>query len=476
MSEMKVNFECYDTPEQAGISSKGLCAFLDAAAENAEKVQFHSMILLRHGKQVCRLNWQPYDDRTPHMLFSLSKSFTSAAAGFAVAEGLLKWNSPVTEILPEEIPEGREEELRAVTLENLLSMGSGLAEESDSPSPDPKVTWAGHVLSHPVKYPPMSHFHYNTFGTYLVSCMVQKVTGMTIRDYLLPRLFTPLGISKPEWDLSPEGICCGGFGLHLTSEDIARFGQCLLQKGMWQGKRILPEGWVELATSEHIANYDGERQPGNEWGQGYGFQFWRCMDGRYRGDGAFGQVCMVDEKRDAVLAVTCATGDMGAEFKLIREYLFAAFDIEDGTEADQAAFKEKSAKLGYGLKETDDGTAVSLPEGEYRTEYEGYPVVLSLKGFFGDMIRMELRFGELERDAFHFYLSHGRTALAAVNPYQQTRFFGSYIWNNGRLCFDLRTIDGPDTLQGAFSWTEKEVIFDGVGIGCPGGHVVFERI
>jgi Beta-lactamase class C and other penicillin binding proteins len=190
--EMVVNaprdgaFERWDAPEAAGVSSAGLLAFLKAADKVKDRVQFHSMILLRHGKMVCKMNWEPYDDVTSHKLFSLSKSFTSCAAGFAVSEGLLKWDSPVTDILPEEVPKGNAEELRQITLENLLCMGSGLAEESDCPSPDPGVTWARHVLSQGIKYPPMTHFHYNTFGTYLVSCMVQKVTGQTVRDYLTP--------------------------------------------------------------------------------------------------------------------------------------------------------------------------------------------------------------------------------------------------------------------------------------------------
>ena len=102
--------------------------------------------------------------------------------------------------------------------------------------------------------------------------------------------------------------------------------QCLLQKGVWQGWQVLPEGWAELATKAHIANDGGQPQPENEWAQGYGFQFWRCLDGRYRGDGAMGQACIVNEKRDAVLAVTCGTNDMGREFRLIREHIFPAFD------------------------------------------------------------------------------------------------------------------------------------------------------
>jgi len=467
-------FEAWSSPEEAGVSSRGLLHFLDQWEKARDKVQFHSLILLRHGKTVCRMNFFPYDDQTPHMLYSLSKSFTSAAAGFAVGEGKLQWNSSVVDILPEEIPSGREEELRAVTLETLLAMGSGLEEASDSPSPDPAVTWARHVLSHALKYPPMTHFHYNTFGTYLVSCMVQKATGQTVRDYLVPRLFEKLGIETPEWDMSPQGVCCGGFGLHLKADDIARFGQCLLQKGAWQGEQVLPRGWVELATREHIANYEGQRQEGNEWGQGYGFQFWRCMDGRYRGDGAFGQACIVDERRDAVLAVTCGTGDMGEEFRLIREYLFPAFDAEAGDEADQIQLQSRVAALAYDFP-ADDGSVTPLPKGTFKPELHGNPCALSIRRAVLDQIEIRADFGD--SGSMWFYLPRGRAGLAGIMPVGKScrRFFGAYGWQDGKLRTVLRCLDGPDTVDGIWTWDEDKLVFDGVGIGFP-GHVELTRL
>ena len=466
------SFDVWQTPEAAGVSSAGIGKFLDAWQQKKEKVQFHSMILLRHGKIVFKMNVSPYDDITPHMLYSLSKSFTSAAAGFAVSEGLLQWDSSVVDILPEEVPAGREEELRQVTLETLLSMGSGLAEESDSPSPNPAVTWARHVLSHPVKYPPMTHFHYNTFGTYLVSCMVQKVSGMKVRDYLIPRLFAPLGIETPDWDSSPQGVNCGGFGLHLKCDDIARFGQCLLQHGVWQGRQVLPKGWVEFATKEHIANYEGQRQDGNEWGQGYGLQFWRCMDGRYRGDGAYGQACIIDEKRDAVLAVTCGTSDMGAEFQLIREHLFPAVDAPSADEHIQRDV-EKRLREQYDDFPADDGSDMALPDGVYFSKYQGVRCGLSLRRGVLDQIMLTLQFEG--QDAFVFYLPRGKAGLCAIMPSHATRirYFGAYGWQQGTLHVSMRSIDGPDTVHGVFTWQGNQLVFDGLGVDFPDGHAEF---
>ena len=462
----RFEFEAWETPKEAGVSSAGLCRFLEGAEKQKELVQFHSMVLLRHGKVVQRWNWAPYDDRTPHTLYSLSKSFCSAAAGFAVQEGRLAWDTSVVDVLPEEIPEGREEELRPITLENLLCMGSGLDPASDSEPETDDITWARHVLSYPIVHKPMSWFHYNTHGTYLAACMIQKVTDTDLVSYLKPRLFEPLGIPTPVWDESPQGVCKGGYGLYLSSDSIARFGQCLLEHGKWEGHQILPRGWVERATAKHIDNSNGNPDPDNEWHQGYGYQFWRCTEGRYRGDGMYGQVCMVDEKRDAVVAVTCATNDIPAELRLIRHYLFPAFDADPGTVVDQEKLEATAAALAYSLP-TDDGTAQPIPEGEY--ELESPQIGRICLGFRMDRDVLTIKVDRM----FTFELGHGRRLETASRI---GRWLGAYGWKDGKLLIDLRTPDGPDTMFGAFTWDESGLVFDGVGMNMLNGHVVFSQV
>ena len=253
------------TPEEVGISSRGLLRYLDAVAA-APQVEHHAIMVLRHGKLAAAMNFAPYDNETPHMLFSLSKSWTSAAAGFAVQEGLLRWEDKVLDILPDKAPENPSPWLQQITLSHLLMMGSGLDPKSDEVRGE---DWAKLVLACECTHEPGTHFHYNSHGTYLVSCMVQRVTGMTVRDYLLPRLFEPLGIPKPQWDCCPAGINVGGWGLWLSCDSIARFGQCLLQKGMWEGRQLLPLEWFEKATVKQIENNGGTEQPDNEWAQGW---------------------------------------------------------------------------------------------------------------------------------------------------------------------------------------------------------------
>src|SRR5437660_3191760 len=153
------------------------------------------------------------------------------------------------------------------------------------------------------------------------SAIVQKVTGQTVLDYLRPRLFEPLGIADPTWGTSPQGITLGGYGLSIRTEDIAKFGQLYLQHGKWNDRQLIPAAWVEAATSRQTSNGSN---PNSDWDQGYGYQFWRARHGAYRGDGAFGQFCIVMPEQDAVVAITSGVRDMQAVLNLVWEQLLPA--------------------------------------------------------------------------------------------------------------------------------------------------------
>ena len=390
-------------PEDAGVSSAGLMQYLDAV--EASGLEHHSIMILRHGQLACTLNFAPYDEKTPHVLYSLSKSFCSAAAGFAVQEGLLTWDTTVAEVLPECLPEHPSEELKQITLHHLLCMGSGLHPDSDSFYSGKE--WAKFVLSHPVIHAPGTAFHYNSHGTYLVSAMVQKVTGQTIRDYLVPRLFEPLGIPVPEWDLSPDGICTGGWGLHLAAESIARFGQCLLQKGLWQGKQVLPAEWLSRASVRQIDNSFGAYDPDDDWKQGYGYQFWQTVGGRYRGDGMYGQLCVVSEKEDMVVAVTAGIDNIAEELRLIRRYVFPAADMPPASAREQEALQQRIAALHYALPAHDG--RITLPTGRFAADQA--EVMLTDKEAVCKLRNHEFHFGYGEEADFL-----GRLRLAGQYP------------------------------------------------------------
>jgi CubicO group peptidase (beta-lactamase class C family) len=305
-------------PEEQGVSSAAILDFVKAADEKIDSV--HSFMLVRHGKVVAEGWWSPYGADLPHSMYSLSKSFTSTAVGMAIAEGKLSLDDPVLKFFPEDAPSKPSDFLKAMRVRDLLIMSTGqLSNDVYSVQVDGhpgRITQE--FLELPVTHKPGTFFWYNTPATYMLSAIVQKVTGVTVRDYLTPRLFEPLGIGQPEWESSAQGMSLGGTGLHLRTEDIARFGQFYLKKGNWQGQQLVPGAWVETATSRQTSNGS---DPGSDWEQGYGYQFWRCRHGFYRGDGAFGQFCIVMQDRDAVVAMTSGTKDMGGVMNLVWDKL-----------------------------------------------------------------------------------------------------------------------------------------------------------
>jgi CubicO group peptidase (beta-lactamase class C family) len=327
------------TPEAQGVSSAGIREFIETADGNVNSM--HSFMLVRHGHVVAEAWWEPESAEKQHILWSLSKSFTSTAVGLAVAEGELSVDDLVLKFFPEDAPENPSANLKQMRIRDLLTMSTG---HQDEVRLDDKTPWVKAFLAHPVPHKPGTHFRYNTPATYMLSAIVQKVTGETVLEYLKPRLFEPLGIDKPQWDASPQGISIGGYGLFIRTEDIAKFGQLYLQKGKWNGKQLLPAEWVKQASSKQVSNGS---DPQGDWDQGYGFQFWRCRHGAFRGDGKDGQFCIVLPEQDAVVAITANTSDMQAELNIVWDKLLPAFGDKPKPEnpEEQARLKAVIAKL-----------------------------------------------------------------------------------------------------------------------------------
>jgi CubicO group peptidase (beta-lactamase class C family) len=332
-------------PELQGIPSAAILAFVKAAQKSIKSL--HSFMLLRHGTVVAEGWWYPYRPEAPHMLFSLSKCFTSTAVGFAVAEGRLSVEDTVLSLFPEEAPKKVSPNLAAMKVRHLLSMSTGHDQDATERTLRRKDRNAIKAfLSLTVEHEPGTHFVYNSAASYMLSTIVQKLTGQTLLDYLTPRLFEPLGIQGATWEsyLNHEGVAVnfGGWGLNVKTEDIARLGQLYLQKGVWNGKRLLSEAWVKAATSKQVSNGD---DPKSDWAQGYGYQFWRCQpEGVYRGDGAFGQYCIVMPEQDAVLAITAGVPDMQAVLSLVWDKLLPAIG-KDPLPADESSVKTLARTL-----------------------------------------------------------------------------------------------------------------------------------
>jgi len=313
----------HSTPEAEDVSSQAIMDFVDAA--NKSSAEFHSFFILRHGKVVAEAYWNPYNSSLKHSMYSVSKSFTSTAIGFAVTEKLLTVNDKVISFFPDQLPDSISPNLAKLEVRHLLSMSVGQSPEPLSEIVGSEDDWVKAFLATPVVNEPGSVFLYNTLGVYVLSAIVQKVTGQKVVDYLKPRLFDPLGIEGYDWEVDPRGINTGGWGLRLKTEDMAKFGQLLLQKGKWNGKQIIPESWVEEATTASIdqkPDATKEERAKNSWVQGYGYLFWRCRHNAFRADGAYGQYIIVMPDQDAVVAIQAETRNMQEEINLVWDYLF----------------------------------------------------------------------------------------------------------------------------------------------------------
>jgi CubicO group peptidase (beta-lactamase class C family) len=334
------------SPEAQGIDSAAILRFLDAAEAKIDAL--HGVVIVRHGHVVAQGWWAPYAEDSRHELYSLSKSFTSTAVGLAVAEGKLSVDDEVLKFFPDEAPEDPSPQLRSMRVSDLLRMSTGHQAE---PNVRESEDWARAFLAQPVPFKPGTHFLYNTSATYMLSAIVQEATGQTVLDYLKPRLFDPLGIEDPTWGTSPQGVTLGGYGLSVRTGDIAKFGQLYLQKGTWRGEELIPEAWVEAATRLQTSNGSN---PGSDWDQGYGYQFWRCRHGAYRGDGAFGQYCLVLPEQDAVIAINSGVRDMQAVLNVIWEELLPGMGPSPLPESAGAADR---------LAERLSGLVLRTPEG-----------------------------------------------------------------------------------------------------------------
>ncbi len=343
-------------PEAQGISSTTILSFVTEAERKIDAL--HSFVLVRHGHVVAEGWWAPYDAKTRHELYSLSKSFTSTAVGLAIHEGKLNISDPVLKFFPNDAPAHPSANLRSMRIHDLLRMSTGHVTEPRLMGS--KEAWTKTFLAHPVPFKPGTHFLYNTAGTYMQSAIVQKATGQTVLDYLTPRLFEPLGIENPTWGTSPQGMSLGGYGLSIRTEDIAKFGQLYLQHGQWHGRQLVPAEWVKAATSLETSNGSN---PHSDWDQGYGYQFWRCRHAAFRGDGAFGQFCVVMPKEDAVVAITSGTNDLQGVLNLIWDRLLPFMSVGP-LPADDENDNKLAARLKHlTLRTPKASTSVHLPEG-----------------------------------------------------------------------------------------------------------------
>jgi len=291
-------------PENVGISS----AVLYRLVERLNSLDcLNSIILSRNGHVCLEGWWSPYSPEIPHMLFSLSKSFVSVAIGIAAEENLLHISDCIVEYFPECRQNIVDNKMKKVTIHHLLSMSSGHAVCAKSEmEKDPEQNYVRGFLASSLPFAPGERFAYNSAATYMLAALIKKVTGLNVREYLQPRLFSPLGIVPGIWESDPHGTNLGGWGLYLTTEDIAKFANLLLNNGMHNGRQLIPASYLTEATKKQSDNSMNESP---DWKLGYGYQFWMSKYG-YRADGASGQYAIVILEKSLTLAITSSVDNM----------------------------------------------------------------------------------------------------------------------------------------------------------------------
>ena len=465
-------------PEAEGVSSQGILDFLDAAAMTRH--EFHSFMFLRHGKVIAEGWWNPYSPELRHTMYSLSKSFTSTAIGFAVSEKRLTVNDKVVSFFPADLPDSVRPFLADMTVKNLLTMTAG---QDPDPTFDVVVNdsnWVKAFLSIPVVDKPGTKFRYNTLATYMLSAIVQKVTGEKEIDYLTPRLFQPLGIHGMDWETDPRGINTGGLGLRIKTEDMAKFGQLYLRKGKWDTKQLLPPAWIEEATRAEILQEPALPQSArdtNDWLQGYGYLFWRCRHNAFRGDGAYGQNIIVMPDQDAVVVITCESPALQDELNLVWKYLFAAIQNKPLPVNNALAERLKQKLATLSLPLPDNGVNSSMV-----SNISGKTVTFEPNQ--SQLENMLLRFGKdtcyltmtIDHAVYNFALGagnwiSGETTKPGPDLFPGNRFHraelpprrvvGCYTWKeNNILELTLRYIESPHTEKITCKFEQNSMLVD----------------
>lgn len=314
--------------------AKAADKYLAAVAKEGQDL--HSIMIVKDGNVVFEKWMSEGKEDVPHILNSVSKTFTSTAVGLAIAEGKLSLEDKLVDLFPEYCPENPSEYLKEINVEHLLTMNCG---HSTDPTRtiwnNSEDSWVKLFMEYPITHKPGTIYCYNSLGTFVLSAIVQKVTGEKIADYLYPRLFRPLGINNVSWAENHEGINTGGWGLFLKTEDLAKMGLMILQKGQFNGKQIVPAEWIEAASAAQVpcvpAGMNSDQAylmkkvaKTSDWLQGYGYQMWRCTHNAFRADGANGQYIIVIPDKNTVVVTTAHIEDMQGEINLIWKHIYPA--------------------------------------------------------------------------------------------------------------------------------------------------------
>lgn len=399
------------TPAQEGVDPNAIVQFVDALMA-VPQTDIHHVMVVRHGKVIAEAHPAPFNKDDVHTLYSCSKTFTMLAIGMLVDDGKLTVNDKVIDLLPDNAPKVKSAALKAMTVKHLLTMTAGIKPslELRQESKDWARTW----LAQPVTK--LGKFQYDSMCTFMLSAIVQRITGKTLLEFLNERFFHPLGIYEADWEESPDGINVGGWGLRLTAESMAKAGVCILNKGKWESKQLVSSKWINESSFKHT-NYSNPGKKSTDTNQGYCYQMWRCLlPGAFRADGAYGQFIVMCPEKDLVVVITGVSSNTGKELATIWNKLIPGVKNAElpANEAAQKALEKKlnnvALPLLKGYKGAQEYTFTLGPNARnYKT--------MQLK-FDGDMCNMTLTRNNGDDESYPFmHNGWAKQTTTHVPPY-----------------------------------------------------------
>ncbi|MGM7696965.1 serine hydrolase domain-containing protein [Microbacterium sp. A84] len=429
------------TPRASGISSQAITLLLDRLEEKS--IECHSLMIVRHGHIVAEGWWAPYTAERPHLLYSLTKSFTSIAVGLAIDDGLLSLDDRVADVLPEHVPIDVSEQARLINVHHLLSMTAGHRADTlaEAWQLEPSDLVKG-FLSLPLAEIAGTRHTYDNSTTFILARMVERVSGVGLPEFLGKRIFEPMGINHAEWDRVGSGAAFGFHGLHLQTEAVPAFGELLLRGGVWNDQQLVSREWVELAARKQVdSSHYAAGADGADFLCGYGYQFWMSRHG-FHGNGAFGQHCVIIPEHNLVVVVTSAQREVQQAqdvLDAIWDLLLPGMDRAESAVEDQALSDRLQSLSLPLLSETvgSDHSVVAVldasPEGSALPHATVVSIVSVDGGWrvhFGSLLDVEVGCGRWAESA---WLGRPVCAIGA--------------WRSGFFVADIYVITGPHHLR-----------------------------
>lgn len=469
------------SPEELGVNSSLVKNFI----KDCEKCNynFKNIIIGRHGKIATRIVRKPFDPSFSHTSFSSSKPIVALAIGYAISEGILRLDTTIEELFGDQLSDKEIKKIKGITVEHLLTMTAGKSvslffnKEKDD--------WFKTFINSKTVSGPGEKFKYVSENTYILSRMLSEVTGLTVSEYLKPRLFEPLGIEKFFWETDKSGYEAGAWGMFWKIDDMAKIAQLYLNHGKWDGVQVAPREWLDMMVTPHISGINTIFTVD----KGFGYQTWPNYKGTYyRFEGLYGQYVFVYPEFDAFIVMQAGDIRQYEIFPIVEKYFPDAFKENELeiTAAQKEVYDTFIENVSYPILKAGPrnyATEQALNSKCYKMMKMAFSTIQSAASSFvstkkpGKMTNITFNFKENYAVMSWDEKSYGTNKMI-INLDSETRYsaitlgqnethvaaYGKWL-PNGKLKIQVISIESPDIKTFVFKFTKK-YIFGTMDIEC----------